>query len=322
MAQGVHWIRLPLPLDLDHINLWLIEHAGGFVLVDTGLASTIGRTAWERLEREVLASRPLSLIVLTHLHADHTGLAAWLQDRHQVPVWTSHDTARQMEQLFRPLSEGQLSERIAFLRSHGLTDLDGFVPSLSGERYRAVVSGLPRVAQHPVDGDEAAWDSGTWRWLATGGHAAGHLCLVERTSRVLIAGDQLLPAISPNVSLTGWGLDANPLDSYLRSLERLRGLDPATLVLPSHGLPFVGVRERALELAHRHELRLERLLEVCREPCAAAESLRVLYRRPLAGFHLFLALGEAVAHLEYLALAGRLARTTDERGFIRYVRQG
>lgn len=320
VADGVRWIRFPLPMDLDHINLWLLDHDDGCVLIDTGLASDVGRGAWERLERQALAERPLRLIVLTHLHPDHAGLAAWLQARHRVPVWTSLDTERQMRQLLEPLTEDQIARRRAFFHSHGVTDVSSFAASLTGERYRAAVSGVPEVAHHPRDREEVSWNGATWRWIEVSGHAAGHLCLYEPSRRVLITGDQILPAISPNVSASGWSADANPLDSYLRSLERLAALDPATLVLPSHGRPFVGLRERALELRSHHLGHLDRLVEACREPLTASETLRVLFRRTLSGFHLLLALGEAIAHLEYLARSGRLARLTDAEGTIRYAR--
>ncbi len=320
VTDTVHWIRFPLPMELDHINLWLLDHDGGFVLVDTGLAWPAGCAAWEQLERQVLAARPLRLIVVTHLHPDHAGLAAWLQGRHRVPVWASLETERQMRQLLEPMPEEEIARRGRFILSHGVPDLSSFAASLSGERYRAAVSGMPAIGHHPRDLEEASWSGSRWQWIATGGHAAGHLCLNEPARRVLVSGDQILPAISPNVSATAWSADPNPLESYLESLERLAQLDPQTLVLPSHGRPFRGVRERALELREHHLGHLDRLLEACREPLTAHDTLRVLFRRTLSGFHLLLAIGEAIAHLEYLAQSGRLSRLTDDRGTIRYAR--
>jgi len=137
-------------------------------------------------------------------------------------------------------------------------------------------------------------------------------------SNALICGDQLLPSISPNVSLTGWGDDPNPLASYLASLERLMQLPEQTLVLPSHGRPYHGLKARAHELHAHHRTQLARLLSACVEPLTAQQSLRVLFRRQLKGFHQFLALGEAIAHLEYLAAAGELSRRIDTRGIIRF----
>jgi glyoxylase-like metal-dependent hydrolase (beta-lactamase superfamily II) len=321
VADGVHWIRLPLPMELDHINLWLLEHDGGFVLVDTGLCSEASRAAWTLLEQRVLHSRPLRLIVITHLHPDHAGLAAWLQARHRVPVWTSIETERQIRQLLEPPTEERIAERRAFFRAHGLADVEALVPSLTGERYRAHLSGVPEISRHPRDSEEVSWDAGTWRWLATGGHAAGHLCLHEPARRLLIVGDQILPTISPNVSLNAWSADTDPLDSYLKSLDRLGALDPSTLVLPSHGRPFTGLSARALQLCEHHRQHLDQLLEACREPRTASDTLRVLFRRQLTGFHQFLAIGEAIAHLEYLATRGLLVRLTEAGGLIRYARR-
>ena len=318
LAPGVHWLRMPLPMELDHINLWLLEHDGGFVLIDTGLASDAARAAWERLESGILRERPLRLIVVTHLHPDHAGLAAWLQNRHHVPVWTSRTTERQMRELLTPLADAEIDRRRDFYRAHGVTDLDFLRASLTGERYRAAMSGAPEVAHHPRDDEQTDWTGRTWRWLETNGHAAGHLCLHDAAGRILVAGDQILPAISPNVSLNGWPADPDPLDSYLASLERLGALDPATLALPSHGRPFRGLPARALELRRHHQNHLELLLAACVTPQSAVELLRVLYRRELTGFHRVLALGEALAHLEYLARRQCLVRSTGPDGIVRY----
>lgn len=344
VAPGVHWLRMPLPMALDHINLWLLEHTDGFVLVDTGMADAGGREVWQALENTLLQSRPLRLIVVTHLHPDHAGLAAWLQQRHRVPVWTSQHTEQQMRQLAQAPDDVQLEERKRFLRSHGLDQLDDLMGSVSGERYRAAVSGVPEVALHPDDGQAVDWGAYRWQWLHMGGHAAGHLCLhtasgvhaagdplsgpraaqdmdgAGGTGGILISGDQILPAISPNVSLMGWGVDPDPLASFLDSLERLAQLDAGTLVLPSHGRPFFGLRARALELRAHHAGKLDRLVGACTEPLTACEAMSVIFGRVLRGFHRFLALGETVAHLEYLAHHGRLERRVDARGVIRFVR--
>lgn len=318
VAAGVHWIRMPLPIELDHINLWLIEHEDGFVLVDTGLACDLVRETWELLERDVLRQRPLRLIMLTHLHPDHAGLAAWLEARHAVPVWASRQTQQQMRALLTPLTAAQITERTRFFVSHGVEDAQDIRTVLRGERYHSVVSGLPGITHQPRDSERVRWGEHEWCFLETPGHASGHLCLHAAASSALICGDQLLPSISPNVSLTAWGDDPNPLASYLASLERLMQLPEPTLVLPSHGRPFHGLKARARELDAHHRTQLARLLAACAHPLTAHESLRVLFRRQLKGFHQFLALGEAIAHLEYLATAGRLSRSIDAQGIIRF----
>ncbi len=194
--------------------------------------------------------------------------------------------------------------------------------SLGSRGYQESVAGLPEAARLLRDNERTPIGARDWRWLETGGHAHGHLCLHgAQPHSVLIAGDQVLPTISPNVGLTPLTPDPNPLATYLNSLERLSALDAGTLVLPSHGRPFVGLAERATEIREHHERQMTKLIEACRVPRTAFECLPILYRRPQRGFNLFLAMGEALAHLEYLACCGQFTRRV-EQSITRYQRAG
>jgi glyoxylase-like metal-dependent hydrolase (beta-lactamase superfamily II) len=206
----------------------------------------------------------------------------------------------------------------AFVRSHGLADLEQIRPMLRPERFGRMTSGVPDVERHVADGETLRWGAHDWVAMQTNGHAEGHLCLANGATRVLISGDQVLPTISSNISYTYRTWDQNPLGSYLDSLERLRKLPADTLVLPSHGVPFYGLQHRIDDLRSRHEAQLAMLVRTCSEPKCAGELLPLMFRRELRGMHLFLALGEALAHLEYLAQAARLGRRTID-GVVRYV---
>jgi glyoxylase-like metal-dependent hydrolase (beta-lactamase superfamily II) len=315
VAPGVHWARIPLPLDLSHINVWLVEDGEGCVAVDTGLAADIGKQAWETIEREVFARRPLHAVFITHIHPDHFGLAAWLQQRFDVPVLMSARTHEIVQLMLAGASSGQAE---AFLRSHGV-DQPGDVQSIfKPERYARMVSGLPQVDRLVADGDVLRWGAAEWRALQTDGHAEGHLCLWSERHGALISGDQVLPTISSNISYSFHTADPNPLRSFLEALQRLRALPAETLVLPSHGVPFYGLQQRIDDLRRHHEEQLEKLAKLCVQPRLAAEMLPFLFRRQLKGVNLFLALGEALAHLEYLVQAGRMERQMTG-GTIRYV---
>jgi glyoxylase-like metal-dependent hydrolase (beta-lactamase superfamily II) len=312
VQEGVWWLRMPLPISLDHINLWLLEEPGGYALVDTGMATDAARAIWDQLSTTALAHRPLTRILLTHLHPDHVGLAAWLQQRFDVPVWSSTATVDLLRMLLVEPDAQTLAQRMAFFARHGVEPIEEMAAALGSKGYRDAVDGVPTPGRLMRDIDLTTIGSRDWRWLETGGHAHGHLCLYAAPPRpVLIAGDQVLPTISPNVGLTPLTPDRNPLATYLQSLERLCTLAADTLVLPSHGRPFVGLAARAQEIRQHHERQFTKLFAACSTPLTAFECLPFLYRRQQRGFHLFLAMGEALAHLEYLVVAGQFRRIDD-----------
>ena len=285
------------------------------------MATSASREIWEQLAATALRERPLTRILLTHLHPDHAGLAAWLQQRFAVPVFTSAATIEQLRILLAEPSPELLADRMAFFAGHGVEPIEEMRPSLGSRGYRDAVAGVPEAAGLMADNDMTRIGTREWRWLETGGHAHGHLCLhAELPQSVLIAGDQVLPTISPNVGLTPLTPDPNPLATYLQSLERLSALDSGTLVLPSHGRPFLGLGARASEIRLHHERQLAKLLAACRTPLSAFQCLPFLYRRKQEGFHLFLAMGEALAHLEYLACSGQFERRV-ENSVTRYQRR-
>ncbi len=281
VRDGLWWLRMPLPICLDHIILWLLEESGGFALIDTGMATPAARAIWDQLSNTLLAGRPLTRFLPHPSAPGHMpGLRPWLQRRYAVPVWSTATTLELLRMLMREPSAQVLAERLAFFAGHGVEPIEELAGSLGSKGYRDSVDGVPEAGRLVVDEEVTQIGARSWRWLETGGHAHGHLCLhAAQPQPLLIAGDQLLPTISPNIGLTPLTPDPNPLATYLHSLERLTGLDAATLVLPSHGRPFIGLAARATEIRRHHERQCAKLIEACRTPLTAFQCLPFLYRR-------------------------------------------
>ncbi|MGH8687956.1 MAG: MBL fold metallo-hydrolase [Burkholderiales bacterium] len=319
VAPGVHWLRMALPFALDHINLWLLEDADGWTLVDTGLADAPTRASWDALFADAAAGRPVRRVLATHFHPDHAGNAGWLCERFDVPLWMMQAEYLTAHAVHAGVGGFEAGATLALFKANGL-DIARF-PQMEGRGnlYRRQVSPLPASYRRIVDGEAIAVGGRAWRVISGYGHSPEHASLYCESLGVLIAGDMLLPRISTNVSV--WPVDpaGDPLGYFLHSIRQYRELPERTLVLPSHGLPFYGAHARVAQLEAHHDARLADLLAACREgPRSAADVIGLLFRRPLDGHQMFFAMGEAMAHLHYLERAGRLRREPGADGVARF----
>lgn len=315
VADGVEWLRMPLPFALDHINLWLLADGEGWTAVDTGIASDQVRTAW----KSALAGRRLTRQIVTHFHPDHVGLAAWLEAETGAPLWMTQGEFLTAHAVAEGLPPFGIPSMVIFFRRHGLDDLRAGALEQRGNAYRRGVPALPATFRPLIDGDEVTIGGQTWQVIVGHGHAPEHASLYCAERKLLIAGDMLLPRITTNVSAYASAPVFDTLARYLESIDALRALPADTLVLPSHGLPFRGLHARIDELHLHHAERCADLLAACREgPRSACELLPVLFGRTIDDPHQTLfAMGEAIAHLNYLAHRQRIT-PCDEDGIIRY----
>ena len=319
VASGLHWLRLPLPFALKHINVWLLEDQEAWTLVDTGVSLPPSRTAWESIVDRLLGGQPIRRIVITHFHPDHYGLAGWLQQRFGAEVHITRaeqDTAVAVH----AHADAQASQRIVeFFAGHGLDAKHLDALAARGNFYRPLLAGIATVGGYLTDGSELSIGDRQWKAIIGQGHSPAHASLYCERAGWLISGDQVLPEISSNISVHPEQPDGDPLAGYLSSLARLRSLPRDVLVLPSHGSAFRGLHERLSALERHHAARLERLRSACREaPLSAAEALPVLFRRELDPYSLFFAMGEAIAHLNRLWHAGEVCRYRDVQKVYRF----
>ncbi|MCO6442220.1 MAG: MBL fold metallo-hydrolase [Nitrococcus mobilis] len=319
VAEGVYWLRLPLPFALDHINVWLLKEHQSWTLVDAGVSSPPSRAAWESIITNVLSGWPLRRIVITHFHPDHYGLANWLQQRFGARVCitrTEQDAAARLYACFDEQAGKRIDE---FFAGHGLEAERRAQLAARGNFYRPLLAGVASVDEYLTDGSDLQIGDRRGKVIIGRGHSPEQACLYCEEEGWLISGDQILPEISSNISVRPEQPDGDPLADYLDSLARLRCLPADVLVLPSHGSAFRGLHERISALERHHRARLERLRSACSEaPLSATEALPILFRRPLDSYALFFAMGEAIAHLHRLWHAGELSRYRDAQGVYRF----
>lgn len=325
VAPGVRWLRMALPFALDHINLWLlrdsIDGVEGWTVVDCCIAHEASRAQWEQVFANELEGLPILRVIVTHMHPDHIGLADWLCQRWNAPLWissTDYHVARVLTSTGDTLAGGDAAAD--FFVSHGLADAEALAVIRGRTNYYAnMVPSVPARFVRMLDGDEVRIGGRAWRCISGYGHAPEHISLYCEQLNALLGGDMMLPRISTNVSVHAGEPEANPLRLFLDSIDRFKALPADALGLPSHGKPFTGIHQRVKQLEDHHRDRLAELLEACTaRPLSGAEGLPILFKRALDVHQTTFALGETVAHLHLLWFEGLLQRRMGKDGVWRF----
>ncbi|MEP2640466.1 MBL fold metallo-hydrolase [Roseobacter sp.] len=312
VAPGVLWMRLPLPMKLDHVNVYALDDGDSWTVVDTGFASNRGRAIWAALMAGPLAGKPITRVVVTHHHPDHIGLAGWLQSDHGAELITTRTAWLSARMLTLDEQPVPTAEALAFYRNAGMA------PDIYAQRkadrpfnFADVVAPMPLGYTRIQQGDQLTMGGRTWDVHIGNGHAPEHATFWSRDDNLVLAGDQILSSISPNIGVYATEPMADPIAEWLEACERLALLArPDHLVLGGHKLPFTGLPTRMRQLIENHHSALERLLSYLDTPKTATDCFSVLFKRRIGPAEYGLALVEAVAHLSHLHQAGLATRHT------------
>jgi glyoxylase-like metal-dependent hydrolase (beta-lactamase superfamily II) len=323
VADGVFWIRMPLPFPPMHINMWLLRDGPGWTIVDTGIRTSKVQGFWDNIFATALDGKPVTRLICTHFHPDHSGLAGWIAERWAAPLWMSreewlHGRLQNADAL--PAIPGEV---LAYYERAGYSEhMMGLARGRSWDNFAKLTEPLPRAFRRVTSGEAILIDGREWRVIVGHGHAPEHVCLFSPDLDVLISGDQILPRITPHVGVTATEPEANPLGEYIASLASFEPLPPNILVLPSHGDPFRGLPDRIAYLRAHHAERLNAIDAACGEPVGVVQLLPVMFRRQLQDPELGLAFNETLAHIHLLISQGRLTREIGADGAYRYRRAG
>lgn len=321
VAPGIFWTTMALPFALKFINVWLIDDGDGWTVVDTGLPLDETKANWRKiLDARVTPEKPLKRVFVTHMHPDHVGSAGWLHRKYGAELWMSRLEYVTCRMLIADTGREAPAAGIDFFKAAGWSEA-----SLADYRKRfggfgRGVSQMPDSFRRLEDGDRFTMAGQEWEVITGSGHSPEHACLFCPALNVVISGDQLLPRISSNVSVHPTEPDANPLEDWLVSCEKLmQRLPEDVLVLPAHNEPFTGAHKRLQHLIDGHHVALERLSRrLAESPRSVIEIFPAVFGRAIKDDEVSMATGEAIAHLNYLLHTGRAQVAPDADGINRY----
>ncbi|NEX46073.1 MBL fold metallo-hydrolase [Pseudotabrizicola algicola] len=313
VAPGILWMRLPLPMTLDHVNVYALDDGTGWTLIDTGMDTRRSRAIWGRLLAGPLAGRPVARVIVTHHHPDHVGLAGWFQAQGAELLMprTAWLYARMLvlDEQPVPPPEAQLFYRRAGLSAAELAERAASRPF----NFCDVVAPMPLGFTVLHEGGTIRMGGRDWTIRFGSGHAPDHATFWA--GDLILGGDQLLPGISANIGVYPTEPEGDPLAEWLDSCRRFQPLArDSQLVLPGHKLPFTGLPLRLVQMIDNHIGALDRLHDHLAEPRSAADCFLPLFKREISGPAHGMALVEAVAHLNHLLHLGRVSRDLSPDG--------
>ncbi len=306
LDDGLYQVRVPLPFPLRWVNAYVLHSESGCSIIDPGLHTEQALQCWEEALRFIgISFTDVTDIILTHHHPDHIGLAGTLQQRSGAPVYLSAAGIAQTMYLWGPARDATEEIAALFVR-HGVDKSTELAMLEHLESFIPLVTPLP-IFTPMTEGDRIAVGGRGLRAIHGPGHAYGQFMLLDEHRGDLFCGDQVLPKITPNVSLLP-RFDDNPLESFLSSLTQISQL-PVARVLPGHRDPFTGLAERCEQIIQHHEERLRGIWQLLEQPATGFEVCRLLFGDSLSIHQLRFALAETLAHLVYLRERGQLQET-------------
>jgi len=310
ILPNLYKIEVPLPRNpLKAVNSYIIKARGKSLIIDTGMNREECISVLSSGLTELGVDLNKADFFITHLHADHLGLASTM----------ASDTSK----IYFNQADADIINSEAWEEYSNFALINGF-PENEVQRVIQSHPGVKYSTKGYVDfhmlkeGDAISIGDYLFKCIETPGHTPGHMCLYEPNKKIFISGDHILSDITPNISL--FSNDENPLKEYLISLDKVYNFD-VRLVLPGHRAPFTNFRERIEELKRHHEVRVNEVLSILEKDNKDAFHVasQMTWDMSYESWELFpllqkwFATGEAIAHLKYLEEEGKIRREIKEQ---------
>lgn len=313
IAPGILWIRMPLPMKLDHVNCYALDEGTHWTLIDTGMASRRSKAIWQTVLDGPLSGKPVGRVIITHHHPDHVGLAGWFIAQ-GADLWMPRTPWLMARMLTLDEQPTYPEGTITFYKRAGMK-AEVLEQRLSERPFNFAdcVEPLPLGYTRLIEGQVIQMAGRDWTVRMGDGHAPEHATFWS--DDIVIGGDQLLPGISPNLGVYPTEPDADPVADWLAACDRLAPhARDHHLVLGGHKLPYTGLPLRMRQFADNHHHALDRLRAHLQTPHTAGQCFLPLFKREIGGGEYGLALVEAVAHCNHLYHLGEVTRELRDDG--------
>jgi glyoxylase-like metal-dependent hydrolase (beta-lactamase superfamily II) len=315
IIPNVYHLKIPIPNNpLGHTNIYVLRSSQGYIMIDTGMSANGTMDAMRaQLVKNNIPIEKISLIIITHAHGDHIGLAGPIQKESGAKI-ALHTI--EVNRLTAAIQNPILRWTDEWHREAGIPVTP---PPINPGSMRLFPE--PPPPDIPLENDQHILQDGVdLQVIWTPGHSPGHICLYDVKNRVLFSGDHILPVTTPNIGIrpgtSGPGFD-NPLWDYINALDRVRHLEVA-IVLPGHEQIFTNLQGRISEiLTHHHHRNEEIIATLENEPKTAFQiSERITWMPETGGvkfqdlsyFNQRMAVSETLAHLQALRTGGKIKR--------------
>lgn len=320
IADRILWLRLPLPMKLDHVNIYALDDGPGWTIIDTGFMTGKTKAIWADIMNGPLAAKPIRRVIASHHHPDHIGLAGWFQTEHGTSLWTTRTAWLYARMLTFDHQETTSDATLLHLQRAGADKarLD-WAKAREPMNFSRVVYPLPQGYRRIQDGERIEMGGRAWRIFTGNGHAPEQATFWSVDGELVISADQILPRISPNIGVHPNEPEADPLGEWIVSCRRFQPLAKRNhLVLPGHNRPFTGLPKRLEQLIDNHHGAIKRLRKELARPRTAIECFDAIYKRRIGDGEFMLALIEAIAHLNHMVATGQATRRLDADGAYRF----
>ncbi len=315
ISDDIFWARMPLPMILNHVNVYILNSSDGLTIIDTGINTKECIFAWEKILKDNFFKKKINQIIITHHHPDHIGLAGWFAVRYDAKIFSSRTSWLMARMLTLDVQNRPDSQVIKFWKNSGMNK------KLLNKKYNErpfnfsdSVFKIPIGFESLSVGQTIQINKDNWKIEIGNGHAPEHLMIYNSEKAIIFSGDQIIANISSNLGVYATEPNLDTVGLWIDSCKKfLKIFDDNFLVLPGHKLPFYGAKLRLNQLITHHENILKNIEDkLLSNEFSAVELFETVFGRDIRENEYVLALGETIGHINYFKKRGLLSWTENE----------